>query len=219
MSGPSAIVAFGPPALSGATVAALSDRGWTVCQVRLGEPEAERRSIEGFAAEQGGLSLAVLGMDAPALGALETQQPEAWWSIVEANLGRAFRRARAAAPRLHRDGSLVFVTSEWGQKGLPGGSAFAAAAAGLVGLTRALARELAPVRVNAVVVGALESEAQAHGAPGALGPGRPELEALATLRRLTRPGDVAAAVGFLASEDAAFITGQVLPVTGGRTRG
>jgi len=138
-----------------------------------------------------------------------------WDAVLETNLGGAFRVCRAALPGLmsRRRGAIVNVASLSALHGLPGQGAYAASKAGLLGMTRSLAREAGRrnVRVNAVVPGFVPTELTAD-----LPPERVEAlrrgECLATGVRAV---DVAHAVAFLLSDEAAGITGQALVVDAG----
>jgi 3-oxoacyl-[acyl-carrier protein] reductase len=138
-----------------------------------------------------------------------------WEAVLDVNLGGVFRCCRAALPRMlsRRRGAIVNVSSLSALRGLPGQAAYAGAKAGIVGLTRSLAREVGKrgVRVNAVLPGFVASELTA---------GLPEdkialLRATECLPSGTRAEDVADAVGFLLSDKAAAITGQAVCVDAG----
>jgi 3-oxoacyl-[acyl-carrier protein] reductase len=140
---------------------------------------------------------------------------DAWHEVLETNLTGAFRVAKRAMSkmlRLHR-GRIIFLSSVGAFIGVPGQANYAASKAGLVGMARALAREVATrqITVNVVAPGVVETEMTA-----ALGEERvADLVGLVPLGRAGGARDVAAAVGFLASDEAAYITGVVLPVDGG----
>lgn len=140
---------------------------------------------------------------------------DAWHEVLDTNLTGAFRVAKRAVAkmlRLHR-GRIVFVSSVGAFVGLPGQANYAASKAGLVGMGRALAREVASrqITVNVVAPGIVETDMTA-----ALGDERvADLVGMVPLGRAGSPEDVAAAVGFLASDAAAYISGAVLPVDGG----
>ena len=135
--------------------------------------------------------------------------------VLEANLKGAFRTIRAAARGMmkKRWGRIINITSVVGLIGNKGQANYAASKAGLVGLTKSIARELASrgITVNAVAPGFIETDMTA----ALTDEQRATLAKQIPLERLGQPQDVAAAVLFLASEGAAYITGQVLVVDGG----
>lgn len=136
-------------------------------------------------------------------------------SVVDANLTGTFRVAKRAAKAMLRArwGRIILIGSVVGQIGSAGQSNYAASKAGLVGFGRSLARELAPraITVNVVSPGPIDTDMLR-----ALDDERRGLlTAAVPLGRIGEPEEVAAAVRFLASDDAAYITGAVLPVDGG----
>ncbi len=138
-----------------------------------------------------------------------------WHDVLETNLTGAFRVAKRAVARMLRlrHGRIVFVSSVGAFVGLPGQANYAASKAGLVGMARALAREVASrqITVNVVAPGVVETDMTRVLGEERVG----ELVGMVPLGRAGSPQDVAAAVGFLASDAAAYITGAVLPVDGG----
>ena len=138
-----------------------------------------------------------------------------WRAVVDTNLGGAFFTCRAVArPMLkRRAGAIVTMSSIVGVHGNAGQTNYAASKAGLIGLTKALAKELGGrgIRVNAIAPGYISTEltdALPEAAREAILAGTP-------LGRLGDPADVARAVRFLVSDAAAFVTGDVLAVDGG----
>jgi 3-oxoacyl-[acyl-carrier protein] reductase len=144
-----------------------------------------------------------------------------WHRLFAVNLDGAFyfTRAVAAGMKARRRGSIVNISSGAGRShSLTGIQAYASAKAGLIGLTRQTARELGPfgIRVNCVAPGFVRSNPASERQWQALGEAgqRRLLESIA-LRRLGEPEDIARAVLFFASDDAAWVTGQTISVDGG----
>jgi 3-oxoacyl-[acyl-carrier protein] reductase len=139
----------------------------------------------------------------------------AWQRVIDTNLTGGFRVAKRAVQkmlRLHR-GRIIFVSSVGAFVGLPGQANYAASKAGLVGLARALAREVASrqITVNVVAPGIVTTDMTAS-----LGAERlQQMTALVPLERAARSEEVAGVIGFLASSAAGYITGAVVPVDGG----
>jgi 3-oxoacyl-[acyl-carrier protein] reductase len=144
---------------------------------------------------------------------------DAWQGVLDVNLTGAFLCARRALRRMirARAGRILFVSSVGAFVGLPGQANYAASKAGLVGLARALAREVGSrsITVNVVAPGLVDTDMTA-----ALGPDRLELlAAQVPLGRVAAPSDVAGVIGFLASPSASYVTGAVVPVDGGLSMG
>ncbi len=140
---------------------------------------------------------------------------EDWDAVINANLRGAFAAMRAAARGMmkRRWGRVINIASVVGLTGNKGQANYAASKAGLVGLTKAIARELASrnILVNAIAPGYIETDMTAALSAEA----RQALTSQIPLERLGTPSDVAFAVTFLASDYASYITGQVLVVDGG----
>lgn len=140
---------------------------------------------------------------------------EAWDNVLAVNLKGAFLCLKAVArPMLkQRRGTIINVSSVVGVMGNPGQANYSASKAGLIGLTKTMARELAAkgITVNAVAPGYIDTE-MTKALPENT---RKQLEELIPLKRLGNPQDVANTIAFLASEQAGYITGQVINVNGG----
>lgn len=142
-------------------------------------------------------------------------KPADWELVFQINLSGAFHCIQAVLPGMMRNrwGRIINITSVVGQAGAAGQANYAASKAGLIGLTKSLAQEMASrgITVNAVAPGYIETDMTK------VLPDETKQKILASvpLGRIGKPDDVAAAVKFLASEAAGYITGQVLAVNGG----
>jgi 3-oxoacyl-[acyl-carrier protein] reductase len=138
-----------------------------------------------------------------------------WDAVIATNLTAAFACARAVIKPMikQRAGRIISISSVVGQVGNAGQSNYAASKAGLIGFSKSLAREVASrgVTVNVVAPGLIETDMTREITEKAQG----EWAAQIPLGRLGTTADVAAAVCFLASDEASYITGQVLAVNGG----
>jgi 3-oxoacyl-[acyl-carrier protein] reductase len=148
-------------------------------------------------------------------GLIARMSDEDWREVIETNLSAVFYTCRAAARSMmrRRAGAIVNVSSIVGLHGNPGQVNYAASKAGVIGLTKSLARELGSrgVRANVVAPGYIRTALT-----DVIAEERRELVLANTaLQRLGEPEDVAGAVRFLCAEESAFITGEVLLVDGG----
>lgn len=178
-------------------------------------PDDVEAAFDAVEAEFGPVEILVSNAGVTADQLLLSMKEEAWERVIDANLSGAYRVARRATSKMIRArwGRMIFVSSVVAFSGLPGQTNYAASKAGLVGFARSLARELAGrgVTVNVVAPGFVDTDMTA-----ALPEVRQdEILGQVPLRRMARPEEVAATIGFLASEDAAYITGAVIPVDGG----
>lgn len=148
-------------------------------------------------------------------GLLQDMTWAEWRRVMAVDLDGVFACCHAALPSMisRKSGQIITISSMWGEVGASCEAAYSAAKAGVIGLTRALAKEVGPsgVQVNCVSPGVIQSRMNETLEPQ-------DLEALANdtpLGRIGAPKEVAEAVAFLASDAAGFITGQVLGVNGG----
>jgi 3-oxoacyl-[acyl-carrier protein] reductase len=184
-------------------------------QADVSDPEQAQGLVERVEAELGELDILVNNAGVTRDTLIARMSDEDWEVVLETNLRGPFNTSRAVARKMlrRRTGAIVNLTSVVGLHGNPGQANYASSKAGVIGLTKALARELGSrgVRVNAVAPGYIRTEltevlpAQAR-------------EAILTntpLGRLGEPEDVAGAVRFLCSDEARFVTGEVFLVDGG----
>ncbi len=174
-----------------------------------------RRLVESALAAFGRLDVLVNNAGITRDGLLVRMKDEDWDAVLDTNLKGAFHLIRAGAKQMmkQRYGRIVNVSSVVGITGNAGQANYVSAKAGLIGLTKAAARELAPrgITVNAVAPGYISTEMTAS-LPANLLEG---LQLQIPLGTVGLPEQVARAVRFLASDDADYITGQVLNVDGG----
>lgn len=190
----------------GGSAAVLDVRDW----------DAVRSLVDATVAEHGALDVLVNNAARSVARSLWEIEREEWDDVLGVNLGGVFAGCQAAAPHM-RDrgrGRIVNVSSIAGQQGgVNGGAHYAASKAGIGVLTKVVAAELAPhgVTVNAVAPAAITGPVM-----DALGPERQAVIAASIpVGRLGRPEEVAAAVAYLASDEAGFVTGATLDLNGG----
>ncbi|MEG6521582.1 3-oxoacyl-[acyl-carrier-protein] reductase [Desulfotomaculum sp. 1211_IL3151] len=140
---------------------------------------------------------------------------EDWDTVLSVNLKSAYNTIKAVARPMvkARSGRIINISSVVGRYGNAGQANYAAAKAGLIGLTKSMAKELGPrnITVNAVAPGFIMTEMTEHLTPDA----KEKLTSAVALNRLGKPEDVASIVAFLASDFCSYITGQVIGVDGG----
>jgi 3-oxoacyl-[acyl-carrier protein] reductase len=208
-AGASVVVGYRSGAEEAEAVAAGA--GGRAVQADVADPEEAARLVE----EAGEVDILVNNAGITRDGLIARMSDEDWRVVLDTNLGGAFNTCRAAARGMmrRRRGSIVNVTSVVGLRGNPGQANYASSKAGLIGLTKSLARELGSrgVRVNAIAPGYVATaltDVLNEDQRGAIFTNTP-------LGRLGSPEDIAGAVRFLCADEASFITGEVLSVDGG----
>jgi 3-oxoacyl-[acyl-carrier protein] reductase len=176
---------------------------------------AIEKTIDAIVAEHGGLQVLVNNAGITRDMLAMRLKDEDWDAVLDTNLKAVFRMSRAVIRPMmkQRYGRIISITSVVGASGNPGQANYAAAKAGVAGMTRALARELGSrnITVNCVAPGFIETDMTAA---------LPEAQQKALLTQiplghLGKPADIAHAVAYLASPQAAYVTGQELHVNGG----
>jgi 3-oxoacyl-[acyl-carrier protein] reductase len=179
------------------------------------DPVQARDAVDGFVGDLGGIEILVNNAGIFRDQVIWKMTDEQWQQVIDVDLTGVFNCARAAAPvmRATGGGAMVNVSSVIGLRGRFGQTNYAAAKAGVIGLTKSLARELAryDVTVNAVAPGPIDTPILDAMSPEA----REQLVSEILLGRIGRVEDVAELVAFLCSGRARFITGEVIRVDGG----
>ncbi|MEO6409953.1 MAG: 3-oxoacyl-ACP reductase FabG [Burkholderiaceae bacterium] len=176
-------------------------------------------AVQAIVAEHGALHVLVNNAGITRDGLSMRMKDEDWDAVIDTNLKAVFRVSRAVLRTMmkQRYGRIVNITSVVGASGNPGQANYAAAKAGVAGMTRSLARELGSrgITVNCVAPGFIETDMTKALAPAQAS----ALLAQIPLARLGQASEVAHAVAFLASGEAGYITGCELPVNGGMYMG
>lgn len=202
------------------TAALVEERGRRAVQFVRDIRDASETLADLAIAELGRLDIWVNnvgGSDEKTTRRLTETPDEIFRSQLELNLTTAFQGAKAAAARMPEGGSIVNISSGAGMRGSPMTGPYGAAKAGMLNLTQTLALELArdSIRVNAVSPGPVFTEA--YGEVLGMADKADQVAAAIPLGRMGTPDDIAAAVLYLASDAASWVTGQNILVAGGRT--
>lgn len=198
----------------------FEEKGFTEEQVRLFEIDVTNtqechEKLEALQAEEGTFDLVVNNAGITRDGQFKKMAPDAWFEVINTNLNSVYNVTQPLFAAMCEKGNcrIVNISSVNGQKGQFGQTNYSAAKAGMIGFSKALAAEGAKYGVTVNVI-----------APGYTG--TPMVEAMREdvldsikntipLRRLARPEEIAAAVAYLASDDAAYITGETVAINGG----
>ena len=197
------------------TLAAALGARAAICPADLRDPAAADALITAAEAAIGPLHILVNNAGMTRDGLAMRMKDEDWQTVLDVDLAAPFRLARAALRGMirRRAGRIIGIGSVVGTTGNPGQANYAAAKAGLIGMSKALAQEVGSrgITVNVVAPGFVET-AMTEGLPAEQ---KTRLTGAIPLGRLGQPADIAAAVAFLAADEAGWITGATLHVNGG----
>lgn len=200
-----------------AAEALAAELGGAAVELDVADPGAAQVAI----GDAGPLDVLVNNAGTDDFGFFTETTPERWRRLLAINLEGVFACTHAALPAMQRSeyGRIVNIASEAGRIGSKGNAVYAAAKGGVVAFTKSIARENARYRVTANVIAPGPTQTPLLEATRRLGPrGERMIEAMkagTVLRRLGQPEEVASAVAFLASEEASYVTGETLGVSGG----
>ncbi len=186
-----------------------------VVRADIGDPHQVNAMITGITRTFGGVDILVNNAGIARQRLFTDITDEEWEEMLSVNLSGVFYTCRAVLPGMlkKQSGSIVNIASVWGQTGGSCEVHYSAAKAGVIGLTKALAKEVGPsgIRVNCVAPGVISTPMNASLSVEDLS----RLSEETPLRRIGEPDEVARAVLYLAEDSASFVTGQVLSVGGG----
>ena len=193
-----------------------SETGATAIRADISDPDAVRTAVVEAENKLGGTIDVLINNAAVAwIGLMQDMTDTEWRNILDTNLSGAFYLSRGVVSGMVRNhyGRIVSIGSMWGKVGASCEVAYSATKAGIRGLTMAMAKELGPsgITVNCVEPGVIDTDMNSMLDDAAI----KELADATPLCRIGKAEEVAAVIGFLASDDASFITGACLPVDGG----
>ena len=185
--------------------------------VDIADAAAFARCVDEVASEFGRLDILVNNAGITKDGLVLRMSDEDWSSVIQTNLTSAFVAVRAAARAMmkNRFGRIINISSTSGVVGNAGQANYAAAKAGLIGLSKSIARELGGkgITCNVIAPGFIETDMTAN-LPHQVKDG---VMSMMAVKRFGTPDDIGAAVSYVASDEAGFLTGQVICVDGGMT--
>lgn len=192
-----------------------AETGGIAIKADVGNAAEVERMMTQIEQEFGGADVIVCNAGISRFNLITDVSEEEWQEVINVNLSGAYRVLRRGVKTMiakHR-GCVINVSSMWGQAGSSCEAAYSAAKAGLIGLTKALAKELGPsdIRVNCIAPGVIETDMNNNLSSETMA----ELKDETPLMRLGKPEEVARLAVFLASDGASFITGQVIGANGG----
>jgi 3-oxoacyl-[acyl-carrier protein] reductase len=194
-------------------IEAKGRRSW-LCRADISSPEAVTAAVEQVKADVGKLDLLILCAGQNRVTPWKEITSEEWNRVIGVNLSGAFYVLQALIPLLRDGGSIVTVASVAAHTGAPHHTHYAAAKAGLVNLTKSLARSLAPgIRVNCVAPG-ITLTPMGKDAIDSLSPNYAETRI--PVQRFATPDEIARCIVFVASPVAGFMTGATVDINGGR---
>jgi 3-oxoacyl-[acyl-carrier protein] reductase len=202
-------------AIRAAKAVRSADRRALAITADVADRERVMQMVESSVAEFGRLDILVNNAGIARSATLLRLTSEAWDQVLAVNLKGVFNVTQAVAPHMiqARYGKIVNISSIYGRTGTIGDSNYAASKAGIIGLTKSIAQELARhnINVNAILPGMVDTPLLRGIPEKYLAPMREEIP----LRRVATPEDIANVTAFLASDEASYITGAAIEVTGG----
>lgn len=186
-----------------------------LCKADVTDEQAVRGMVQAIEKQYGHIDLLVNNAGIAEQALFTDLTSDRWRHMMDVHVNAAFYTCSAVLPGMIRrhSGCIINIASMWGQVGASCEVHYSTAKAALIGMTKALAKEVGPsgIRVNCVSPGAVDTDMMAGFSPE----DRSAIADETPLGRLGKPEEIAAAVSFLASSDAAFVTGQVISPNGG----